>query len=436
MSKKPASKSCNTTVYFDNNGTTLMSEPAKKEVMKWLSCYNASTDSKISKPARKVFERAKDTILAHCGVSSATHMAVFTSGGTESNCLIIRSCVKAYKKKLAERGSDMRPHIILSAMEHPSTMKCIKDLSESGDVDATYVQPTIFGNIRPGDVEKEIKPNTCLITIMYANNEVPVINNIREIGEIAHKHHVPLHSDCVQIFGKYKINIKRDNIDALSASAHKFYGPKGVGLLIVSNTLVDGYGLTGEINGTQQYGLRGGTENIAGIASMMVALKNAFIKRKEKNEKLYKLRVRLLERMGRHFEFNDFDKYAYNDQEQEKKDIEIVSLGPPEEKRGFILPNTVLLSICKNRGRPFCNNDLKKYLDTKGFVVSVGSACSTSDTKASHVLTSIGAVPVIKRGVIRISFGDNNTTREVDRFTIELCRAIKIQCDDLDEDSD
>jgi cysteine desulfurase len=436
MSKNPASKSCNTTVYFDNNGTTLMSEPAKKEVMKWLSCYNASTDSKISKPARKVFERAKDSILAHCGVSSATHTAVFTSGGTESNCLIIRSCVKAYKKKLAERGSDMRPHVILSAMEHPSTMKCIKDLSEAGDVDATHVQPTIFGNIRPCDVEKEIKPNTCLITIMYANNEVPVINNIREIGEIAHKHHVPLHSDCVQIFGKYKISIKRDNIDALSASAHKFYGPKGVGLLIVSNTLVDGYGLTGEINGTQQYGLRGGTENIAGIASMMVALKHAFIKRKEKNEKLYKLRVRLLERMGKHFEFNDFDKYVYNDQEQEKKDIEIVSLGPPEEKRGFILPNTVLLSICKNKGRPFCNNDLKKYLDTKGFVISVGSACSTSDTKASHVLTSIGAVPVIKRGVIRISFGDNNTTREVDRFTIELCRAIKIQCGDLDEDSD
>jgi len=242
-----------------------------------------------------------------------------------------------------------------------------------------------------------------------------------------------MHSDCVQIFGKYKINIKRDNIDALSASAHKFYGPKGVGLLIVANTLIDGYGLTGEINGSQQKGLRGGTENVAGIASMLVALKHSFTRRKDKNEKLYKMRLRVLERLAKHFEFNEFANYVYNDQDQEKKDLELVSLGPPEDKRGFILPNTVLLSICKNRGRPFCNVDLKRYLDKRGYVVSVGSACSTSSAKASHVLNSIGATPVIKRGVIRISFGDQNTMNEVNKFASELVKAIKSQCGDLED---
>lgn len=434
MSKKRIMKKiCNPSIYFDNNGTTLINETAKKEYIKWISCYNASTDSKVAKPARLLLEKAKDTILAHCGVSSATHTAVFTSGATESNCLIIRSCVKAYKKKLNERGSDLLPHIIISAMEHPSIITCVKDLVEAGDVESSQIQPTIYGNILPIDVEKEIKPNTCLISIMYANNEVPVINNIREIGEIAHKHRIPLHTDCVQIFGKYKINIKRDNIDALSSSAHKYYGPKGIGLLIVCNNLIEGYGLTGEINGTQQNGLRGGTENIAGIASMMVALKNAFIKRKEKNEKLYKLRVRLLEKLSKSYEFVDFSNYVYNDNENEKKDIELISLGPPEDKKGFILPNTILLAICKNRGRPFCNIDLKKYLDKKGIVISIGSACSTTSAKASHVLNSIGATPVVKRGVIRISFGDNNTVKEVDKFCVELVNAIKAQCDDLVE---
>jgi len=432
--KSPTKKSCADAVYFDNNGTTLINDAAKKEYMKWISCYNVSTSSRLAKPAKKLLDNVTDYILGHCGVSTATHTAVFTSGGTESNCLIIRSCVKAYKKKLAERGSDLLPHIILSALEHPSIIKCVKDLTESGDIDATHVNPTIYGNILPADVEKEIKPNTCLISIMYANNEIPVINNIREIGAIAHSRRIPMHSDCVQIFGKYPINVKKNNIDALSASAHKFYGPKGVGVLIISNTLIEGYGLTGEINGSQQNELRGGTENIAGIASMAVAMKTVFNKRKQKNTKLYNMRLRLLEKLAKHFEFNDFSNYVYNDSyAEDKPDLELVSIGPPAEKEAFILPNTVLLAICKNKGRPFCNVDLKNYLDKKGFVVSIGSACSTSSSKASHVMDSVGASDVIKRGVIRISFGDHNTMREVDKFVAELTRGINAQCGDLEE---
>lgn len=434
-SVKKSDKACSKIIYFDNNATTLVCEPAKNVMNQWLSCYNPSSDSKISKPAKQMLEKAQDFILGHCNVSSATHTVIFTSGATESNCLIIRMCCKAYKKKLAERGSELRPHIIVSSIEHHSIIECVKDLEESGDIDVTYIQPTIYGNILAEDVEKEIKTNTCLISIMYANNEIPVINNIKDIGKIAHKNRIPLHSDCVQIFGKYKINVEADNIDAVSASGHKFYGPKGVGLLIINNALIEGYGLTAEINGSQQHGLRGGTENIAGIASLAAALKYTFQNRKKKNEKLFALRTRLLEKLGSKLKFGDFVNYLYANNTEEnkenKQDLELISLGPPEDKKGFILPNTILLAICKNRGKPFCNIELKKFLDHKNIIVSIGSACLTQSDKASHVLTGIGAPPVVKRGVLRISFNDSNTVQEVDEFVTQLITGIDKQTGDL-----
>lgn len=423
-------KSCPKPVYFDNNATTLICAPAKKVYAEWLSCYNPSSDSRIAKPAKQLLEKAQDAILAHCGVSTATHTAIFTSGATESNCLIIKSCVKSYKKKLAEKGSDLKPHIISSALEHHSIMECLEDLESVGEIDVSYVEPTIYGNVLAKDVEKELRPNTCLITIMFANNEIPVINNIEEIGEMAHRNRIPMHSDCVQIFGKYKIDVGQNNIDALSASAHKFYGPKGIGVLIINNKLIEGYGLTAEIHGSQQHGLRGGTENVAGIASMMVALKYAFTKRQEKNKRLFKLRETLLAKLAPMFKFGDFADYL--DDSKEHPDLELVSLGPPEDRKGFILPNTILISVAKNKGKPFCNVELKKLLDSKNIVVSVGSACLTSSDKASHVLTSIGAPPVIKRGVIRISFGDGNTIEEIGKFAKIFQQCVAKQCADLE----
>lgn len=444
MNKSFSRNKCPNIVYFDNNATTLICASAAKVHSEWISCYNASTNSKIAAPSKQIIESATNILLSHCGVSSANYTAIFTSGATESNCFIIRACVKAYKKKIYANNSELKPHIVISAVEHPSIIDCVKDLEKSNDLEVSYVSPTIFGNILPEDVESSIKSNTCLVSIMYANNEIPVINNIREIGEIAHKYNIPMHSDCVQIFGKYKINMPQHNIDVLSASAHKFYGPKGVGILIINNSLIEGYGITAEISGAQQYGLRGGTENIPGIASMMTALRWVFKDRKKKNNKLYALRLRLLERLKKYYTFNDFANYLYEDDEDNrkfhtnadkiKKNVELVSLGPPEDKKGFILPNTVLLAICKNKGSPFCNVTLKKYLDDRGFVISIGSACHTDIKTASHVLYAINAPGVIRRGVIRVSFGDTNTVQEVDRFASVLKDGINTQCKDLDDD--
>lgn len=432
MSDSYGKKSCPNPIYFDNNSTTIICQKAKDVFKSWLECYNASSDSKFAKPAKKILEKANDDLLSHCNVSSATHSAIFTSCGSESNCFIIKACVKAYKRKLDEKSSILKPHIIVSAMEHHSILECCKDLEETGQVDVSYISPTIYGNIIAADVEKEIKPSTCLISIMFANNEVPVINNIAEIGAVAHRRNIPMHSDCVQIFGKYPIDLKKHNLDAISASAHKFYGPKGCGILIINNELIEGYGLTAEIAGSQQHHLRGGTENIACIASTMVALHAAFIKRKEKNMKLLKLRDHLLDKLEKLFCFAHYEDYI---NEVEHKDLELISLGPPREEKGFTLPNTVLLAVAKNKGKPFCNVKFKKDLDDRGCVVSIGSACLTSDTKASHVLTAIGAPPVIKRGVIRISFGDSNTIDEVNKFIRVLVECITKQCSDIDIDT-
>ncbi len=435
MSSKPNKKLCSNTIYFDNNATTLICEPAKKTYNEWLSCYNPSSDSRIAKPAKQMIEKTSDAILSHCNVSIATHTILFTSGATESNCFIIRACVKAYKKKLIEKGSSMKPHVIVSAIEHHSIIECVKDLEDMGDVDVSYIAPTVYGNILPEDVEKEIRPGqTCLISIMFANNEIPVINNVEEIGRIAHANRIPMHSDCVQIFGKYKIDIPKNNIDALSASAHKFYGPKGVGLLILNNKLVEGYGLTAEINGSQQYGLRGGTENTAGIASTWAALKWVFTNRKKKNMKLFALREAMLSKLAKYYKFGNFVDYVTKEDLADKHILELVSLGPPDDKKGYILPNTILLSVAKNKGRPFCNVELKKYLDSKGCVISIGSACLTKSDKASHVLSAIGAPPVIKRGVLRISFNDFNTISEIDKFIIHFKAGIEKQCSDVREE--
>jgi cysteine desulfurase len=434
MTSKFAKKSCPNPIYLDNNGTTIICPPAKKIYIDWLGCYNASSDSKIAKPAKALIEKASDYILAHCNVSSATHTVIFTSGATESNCFILRSCVKAYKKKMLERGSILKPHIISSKMEHHSIIECLNDLEETGDVEVTFVTPTIYGNILAEDVEKEIKTGqTCLISIMFANNEVPVINNIEEIGAVAHKNRIPLHSDCVQIFGKYKIDMVKNNIDAISATAHKFYGPKGTGILIISNKLIEGYGLTAEISGTQQHNLRGGTENVAGIASLSSALKWDFANRKTKNTKLFKLREYTLEKLKKIYHFGEFADYVNgtSSDNSNRPPLELVSLGPPEDKPGFILPNTILLSIVKNKGKPLCNIDLKKALDDKNCIVSIGSACLTKSDKSSHTLSAIGAPPVIKRGVIRISFGDYNVKSDVDKFIKILVECINKQCIDI-----
>ena len=419
MKKKP--------IYLDNNATGYpMHETTLKEIEKWTkNCFNPSTDSKYAKDAKDMIENAKNDILSHCGVSQLTHKLIFTSGATESNCFIIRACISAYSKKLKAR--DLIPHVLVSATEHSSIMECVQKLVESKSIEVDYIPCTIYGNINPNEVEKRIKPTTCIVCVMFAGNELPVINNVKVIADITQKNKVAFHSDCVQIFGKLAIKMNDIGIDSISASAHKFCGPKGVGISILSNELIEGYGLNGEINGTQQYGLRGGTENVPGIGGTYAAFKIAHKNREKKNADLLELRKYIIARITEIFNIGSYENYVNIVGHERKKanDFEVLFLGPRDDK--FCLMNTLLISFCKNAKKPFCNIQLKEMLDAKGIIVSIGSACNTHNDHASHVLNAIGAPLVVKKGVIRISLGDMNTKAEIDKFLDDLLICVKKQ---------
>ncbi len=404
-------------IYLDNNGTTQICEQSKKAMIGWLSSRsNPSADSVLARRARQMVEDAKKYILRHCGVRN--YSVVFTSGASESNCLILKSVAESYFLQ-----TNTIPHIITSATEHKSILQCCADLAEQRRAYITYISPNCYGMINPALVKRAIRPNTALISIMAANNEIGCINDIAAISKVAISAKVPFHTDAVQLFGKKKIPMK--NIAAMSMSFHKLYGPMGIGMLLISKNLIKGYKLTGQIAGSQQNGMRGGTENIPAIAGVVASIQCTFTNRAKKNAYMCMLKKRLISGLEKKIPRGDYLDYFKTIPSRN----EFVIIGPQHAGNCasmHALPNTLLLSFAKNDGK-FCNTRLKKDLDKKRIVVSVGSACSTSDAKASHVLRAIRAPPVIKRGIIRISLSDSTTAREIDTAANAICLCVAHQ---------
>lgn len=453
-------------IYFDNNGTTQIENDVVNELCSWAkSARNPSSSSKTANECREMIQKSKDKLLQHCGAYNTRgneYTVIYTSGATESNCCIIKSCALSFRRI---RG--FKPVIIISAIEHESIISACNNLSEDDIADIIQVMPNCEGSIAVHSIEKAIneanKDNqltgnrVALISVMFANNEIGTINNIREIGALAHKHNIPFHTDAVQGFGKFRIDLVQNNIDALSASYHKFYGPMGLGILIIKNNLISGYNLIGIINGRQQEGLRGGTENVPAIAAGSLALELAFRSRPIKNQHLFKLRNYFIKELSKRFPIGLYENYVRRSM-QERVDlypimydpasrggehieggavqsvlsidalpqIEICILGPPIQESARILPNTILLSVVKNvadKYGPFCNVKLRSDLDNMNCIVSIGSNCNTGVKEISHVLRAIKMPPNVGRGVIRVSFGDSNTTAEIDTFldNFETC---------------
>lgn len=424
-SKKHISPSKANVIYLDNNGTTKLCKEAKKEMVNWLeSRANPSSDSIISKKSKELIEYSKKYILKHCGTSSDKYEVIFTSGASESNCFILRSVVEAYKYHTGKK-----PHIITSSTEHKSIIKCCKELSDNKYADITYIEPNAYGCINSDLVKRAITKDTALISIMMANNEIGCINNVKKIGEIAHEKKIPFHTDAVQIFGKYKIHLESSNIDAISMSFHKLYGPMGIGLLILNNDLVTGYGLKGQISGSQQNKLRGGTENVPAIAGSIAAMESTFMNRDSKNKKMYMFKKQIINELKRVLPLGDYKSY-FSDKSPTQN--EFIVMGPSDNgyRKPTVLPNTLMLSFAKNNledGKEFCNIELKKKLDNKNIIVSIGSACNTSDKNASHILYAIRAPDVVKKGIVRISLSDNTTKSEIDKFVKELTNGLDSQ---------
>lgn len=362
------------TIYLDHAATTSVDEIVLNKMLPYfhLSYGNPSSMYTIGMKNKRIIEESRKQVANMIGAKQKE--IYFTSCGTESDNLALKGIAYANQ----EKGK----HIITSKIEHPAILNTCKSLEKQG-YEITYLNVDNKGFVKLDELKKAIRPDTILISVMFANNEIGTIQQIEQIGMIAKHNNIYFHTDSVQAIGNIKINVKKMNIDLLSMSAHKFYGPKGVGAIYIKegtniNRVQDG--------GHQEKGLRSGTENVPGIVGLAEALKLAEDTMEENNKKILQLRDYFIERL-------------------KQINSKIVINGDMENR----LPGNINVTF------PNCDGqDLLFKLDEKGICASAGSACSTGDSNPSHVLTAIGLTAKEAEGTLRFSLGKENTKEEID----------------------
>lgn len=412
-------------IYFDNNATTIMPQEVINQMVAWCNKGNPSASYYSATKSREMMDEFRE-YMANIGkftvcksdafsdkIADCMYNIIFTSGASESNCMVISSVIKSWTT-----CTPRRPHIVTSSIEHKSILDMIGDYVTSGKLTVTYVVPTNSGHILPEDVSDAITQDTCLVSIMHANNETGAINDIKTIGDLAHKKGVPFHTDVVQTYGKFPMRPIDMNVDACSISFHKFGGPPGIGALIIKQKLIWGYSLSPMIYGTQNYGLRGGTENLPGIGAAYAATKIMNNNREEKNNKMAALKTKLISSIRTNITTITYIEYIKLIKPPAKTYIVLIS----DNNAGY-LPNTILLSVVSH-DVIVCNAKIKLALEKQGIIISVGSACNTASSKASHVLYAMNADDRIKRGALRISLSENNNAAQVDSFVTKFMNVI------------
>jgi len=404
---KPKSTLLKSSIYFDNNGTTFPPKQVQDAMIEATQWGNASTA--YAKEGKQLLQRFKRKVLSRVGNKNSE--VIVTSGASESINLFLRSMAEIHP------GS----HFIISAVEHNTTIKCAQSLAKNTkiNVKVSWVKPRADGCIHLADIRKLVRKNTKVIAVMHINNETGAINNISAIQKFCRTRKIAYLADTVQSFGKYKL----PDLDACTASFHKMYGPQGVGVLIIDKKLLH-QGFPAQICGSQNQGLRGGTENLPGIAGALKAMELTFRNREAKNRKLAKMKLRILNHLRKYFEEEKFSKYVGKNSQFRgfTHDWSFLQVGDEKNKA----PNVVLLSFNKSKSDPhhFCNVKLKKELLRQNVICSIGSACSTSKKGASHVLHAMKAPFIVRCGVIRVSLGDYNTLKQCDTFCRILIQAI------------
>jgi cysteine desulfurase len=365
-------------IYLDHNATTPVHPEVADEVCRCLreDFGNPQTLYSYGKEARRLVDHARETVASLIGAKKEE--IIFTSGGTESDNTAIRG--------VAYGNINKGRHVITSTIEHHAVLESCKALEKEG-FEVTYLPVDEYGVVRLDELKRAIRPDTTLISIMHANNEVGTIQPIAEIGRIAREKGVPFHTDAVQTFGKVKINVDEMNIDLLSLSAHKLHGPKGAGALYIRKGVRVRNILFG---GHQERKLRPGTHNVTGIVGLGKAVEVAARDMEAEGKKMKVLRDRLWDGIkGRvpHIRMN----------------------GHPVER----LNNTLNVSFEFVEGE-----SLILGLDDQGICVASGSACTSDSLEPSHVLTGMGLSPEVAHGSLRFSLGRDNTEEEID-FVIE-----------------
>ena len=370
-------------IYADNAATTKMSKAAVAAMLPYMEEIYGNPSSLYSagQEAKEALERARGEIAAI--INAQPREIYFTSGGSEADNQALRSAA-AFGKKKGKR------HIISTAFEHHAILHTLKALEKEG-FEVTLLPVHENGIVRLSELEEAIRPDTCLVTIMMANNEIGTIQPVSEIGALCREWGVLFHTDAVQAVGHLPIDVQAEKIDMLSSSAHKFHGPKGVGFLYVRKevplmNLIEG--------GAQERGKRAGTENVAGIVAMAAALKESASAMEENTGRMTALRNRLIDGL---------------------QAIPHSALNGDREKR---LPGNVNFCFEGIEGE-----SLLLLLDDRGISASSGSACTSGSLDPSHVLLAIGRVHDVAHGSLRLSIGEDTTEEEID-YMIQSVREV------------
>ena len=372
-------------IYLDNNATTPLDPAVIEEMLPFLTKYygNPSSGYAFAARARKAVDLARERLAALLGCAPSE--IVFTSGGTESNNAVIRSAL-AYSAVAAAKAGQFEPrgkHVVASAVEHSAVLRPCQDL-EKCDCAVTFLRVDRDGTVDLAELEAALRPETALVSIMWANNETGVLFPVEKIAEICRQRDVLFHTDAVQAVGKIPIRLRETAINFLSLSAHKFHGPKGVGALYVNGRTRFGPLIAG---GGQENGRRGGTENVAGIVGLGKAAELALKYLAEGKGSVHSMRDRF-----------------------EKAILESVSGASVNGTGALRIPNTSSLSF---EGIESSNALL--LLDRHGICCSAGSACRTGSQEASHVLRAMNPNGDGARRSLRFSFGRFNSEAEIDR---------------------
>lgn len=370
-------------IYLDNAATTRTSPEVVEAMLPYFSeLYgNASTVYEFGAKSKEAVTEARETIARAIGAKD--NEIYFTAGGSESDNWALKATAEAYK--------DKGKHIVTSKIEHHAILHTCEWLEKNG-FEVTYLDVDEFGVVKLEELKKAIRPDTILISIMFANNEIGTIEPVAEIGKIAREHGVLFHTDAVQAFGQVPINVDELNIDMLSSSGHKLNGPKGIGFLYIRKGVKIRSFLHG---GAQERKRRAGTENVPGIVGFGKAVELALATMKERTDNERKLRDHLMERV--------------------LKEIPFTRVNGDRTNR---LPNNVNLCFQFVEGE-----SLLIMLDMKGICGSSGSACTSGSLDPSHVLLAIGLPHEIAHGSLRLTLGADTTLEDID-YTVDAIKEI------------
>ena len=371
-------------IYLDNAATTRTAPEVVEAMLPYFTEYygNAGSIYGLAGESRKALLRARETIAGTLGAEA--NEIYFTAGGSESDNWALKAVFEAWQ--------DKGRHIITSRIEHHAVLHTCEYLEKMG-ARVTYLDVDSEGLVDPGQLERAIRPDTILISVMAANNEVGTIQPVKEIGEIAAAHGILFHTDAVQAYGHLPLAVQECHIDLLSASAHKFNGPKGAGFLYVGKKA----GIRSFIHGGQQErGRRAGTENVPGIVGMAAAARRAHEHMEEREQKERMLRDYLIGRI--------------------EAEIPDVALNGHRIRR---LPNNVNFSFAGMEGET-----MLIMLDMAQICASAGSACTSGAVDPSHVLLAMGLSKERARGSLRLTLCEENTREELDTVVEELARIV------------